>query len=93
MVNLINMPFPEGSVRETAGLAGRGGRIIATILSTLNPMKAVTRIPRTIQRTDFVSREPELQDFPIEAVRPSEAKFVSNSGGSVSQAYRFQKPP
>src|SRR5215510_790232 len=93
MVNLINMPFHEGSVRETAGLAGRGGKIIATIFSTLDTVKAVTRIPRRIQRTDFVSREPELKDFPIEAVKPSEAKFVSNSGGSVSQAYRFQKPP
>src|SRR5262245_31267423 len=77
MVNLINMPFHEGSVRETAGLAGRGGRIISTIFSTLNTTQAVTRIPRRIQRTDFVSREPELQDFSIEAVKPSEAKFVS----------------
>src|SRR5262245_4167174 len=77
MVNLINMPFHEGSVREMAGLAGRGGRTISTIFSILNTTQTVTRIPRTIQRTDFVSREPELQDFPIEAVKPSEAKFVS----------------
>src|SRR5262245_35436106 len=77
MVNLINIPFHEGSVRETAGSAGRGGRIIARIFSTLNTTQTVTRIPRRIQRTDFVSCEFELQDFPIEAVKPSEAKFVS----------------
>ena len=93
MVNLINKPFPEGSVRETAGLAGRGGRIIATIFSTLNTTQAATRIARRIQRTVFVSREPELRDFPIEAVKLSEAKFVSQFRGSLSQAYGFQKPP
>src|SRR5262245_25739406 len=93
MVNLINMPFHEGSVRETAGSAGRGGRIISKIFSTLNTTQAATRIPQRIQRTDFISREPELQDFPIGAVKPSEAKFVSQFRRFGVARYRFEKPP